>query len=149
MRTFRDHAHLEEVLGGVTKWDRTLQALRAGDRLPGVMYSVGDSLTTMRAGTGVLATDDLVARRRYLLVLSPVDGHAAVDVAPVAGLEVAVPYSDLTDHEHLRGAAERCTVPRGSVLVVGPDEAARVLPDPDTTVTVAHVTVEGATFHNK
>ncbi|MFE6970293.1 hypothetical protein [Isoptericola sp. NPDC057653] len=149
MRVFRDHAHLQEVLGGVPKWDRTLQALRADRGLAGVMYSVGDSLTSMRERTPALATDGLVARRRYLVALSPVDGDASVEVAPVAGLEVAAPYSDLSDRELLRGPGERRTVPRGAVLVVGPGEAVRVLPSPDVTAVVAHVTVEGATFHNK
>ncbi|OIV35623.1 hypothetical protein BIV57_20530 [Mangrovactinospora gilvigrisea] len=149
MRIFRDHAQLEDVLGGAAKWDRTLQALRAEERLPGVMYSVGDSLTTMRARTSALATEDLVARRRYLFVLSPVDGDAEVDVAPVAGLVAADAYSDLSDRHHLRGAGERRTVPRGAVLVVDAGEAVRVLPAPDVTAVVAHVTVEGATFHNK
>ncbi|MFF8916227.1 hypothetical protein ACF08M_23590 [Streptomyces sp. NPDC015032] len=149
MRIFRDHAHLEEVLGGVTKWDRTLQALRADRRLPGVMYSVGDSLTAMRERTPALATDHLVARRRYQHVLSPVDGDAEVELAPVAALEAVGGYNDLTDRQYLRGDGKRHTVPRGAVLVAGPDEAVRVLPSPDTTVTVAYVTVEGATFHNK
>ncbi|MFB7496455.1 hypothetical protein ACFC09_17510 [Streptomyces sp. NPDC056161] len=149
MRIFRDHAHLDEVLGGVTKWDRTLQALRADGRLPGVMYSVGDSLTAMRARTVALATDGLVARRRYQCVLFPVDGDAEVDVAHVATLDAADTYSDLTDRQHLRGDGERHTVPRGAVLVADPDEAVRILPVPDTTVVVAYVTVEGATFHNK
>ncbi|MFE7608447.1 MULTISPECIES: hypothetical protein [Streptomyces] len=149
MRIFRDRAHLEEVLGGVTKWERTLEALRAGGRHLGVMYSVGDSLTTMRARTTAFATDDLVARRRYQCVLSPVDGDAAVEVAPVATLAPAGPYSDLTDRRYLRGDARRHTIRRGAVLVIGPDEAVRVLPVPDTTVTVAYVTVEGATFPNK
>lgn len=149
MRIFRDHAHLEEVLGGVTKWDRTLQALRAEGRLPGVMYSVGDSLTTMRERAAALATDDFVERRRYQWVLSPVDGDAEVEVAPVTTLDAVESYSDLTDRRRLRGEGERHTVPRGSVLVAGPNEAIRVLPAPDTTVVVAYVTVEGATFHNK
>ncbi|MFF3494602.1 hypothetical protein ACFYWS_24980 [Streptomyces sp. NPDC002795] len=149
MRIFRDHAHLEEVLGGVTKWERTLQALRAEGRPLGVMYSVGDSLTTMREHTDALATEALVARRRYLYVLSPVDGDAEIESAPVATLEVDAPYSDLTDRQYLRGKGERHTVPRGAVLVAGPDEAVRVLPAPGTTAVVVHVTVEGATFHNK
>lgn len=149
MRIFRDHAHLEEVLGGVTKWERTLQALRTEGRPLGVMYSVGDSLTTMREHTDALATDAFVARRRYLYVLSPVDGDAEIESAPVAALEGAVEYSDLTDRQYLRGAGERHTVPRGAVLVAGPDDAVRVLPAPATTAVVAHVTVEGATFHNK
>ncbi|MFJ9174033.1 hypothetical protein [Streptomyces sp. NPDC102360] len=149
MRIFRDHAHLEEVLGGVTKWQRTLQALRAEGRPLGVMYSVGDSLTTMREHTDALATDDLVARRRYLYVLSPVDGDAEIETAPVATLDEATPYSDLTDRQHWRGEGERHTLARGAVLVAGPDEAVRILPAPRTTAVVAHVTVEGATFHNK
>jgi evolved beta-galactosidase subunit beta len=149
VRIFRDHAHLAEVLGGVTKWDRTLQALRADGRLPGVMYTVGDSLTAMRTRTSALATDDLVARRRYQYVLSPVGGNVEVDVAPVSALDAADVYSDLTDRQHMRGDSARHTVPRGAVLVADPDEAVRLLPTPDITVFVAYVTVEGVTFHNK
>ena len=41
------------------------------------------------------------------------------------------------------------TVPAGGVLLVDIDEAAQVATQPDVQVIALHVTVEGATFHNK
>ena len=40
-------------------------------------------------------------------------------------------------------------MPKGGVLVVDVEEAARVLPDPDVAAVMLHVTVEGYSFPNK
>ena len=129
---------------------RTLQALdNAPELLPGVAYSIVDSLTYRRDRTPQLTTDELVGRRRYHGVVAALDGDVQVDVAPKADLSEEGPYSDLTDRQPFSGDAETVTVPKGGVLVVDIDEAFRVLPAPESEAVLLHVSVEGATFHNK
>lgn len=156
MRLFTDRDVMREVMANHKKWARTLQALdTAPTLLRGVAYSIGDSLTYRKDLASSLATDELIGRRRYHGVVAPLDGDVRVAVAAKHDLEEAGPYSDLTDRQPFRGDAEVVTVPRGGVLVVGIDEAFRVLPEPhtethsDAEAVLLHVSVEGATFHNK
>lgn len=150
MRLFTQRETMREVMAGHKKWARTLQALdNAPSLLPGVAYSIVDSLTYRHDRTADLATDELVGRRRYHGVVAPLDGEVAVAVAKKAALTEEGPYSDLTDRQPFSGEAEIVTVPRDGVLVVDIDEAFRVLPTPDAQAVLLHVSVEGATFHNK
>lgn len=58
MRLFTDRDTMHEVMGGHKKWRRTLQALNnAPGLLPGVAYSIVDSLTYRKDATGELATE--------------------------------------------------------------------------------------------
>lgn len=137
-------------LTGHKKWIRTLEALEAAPTLQeGIAYSIGDSLTYRKATTAALATDDFVGRRRYHFVVAPLDGEVAVEVAPKASLDEQGDYSNLTDRQPFAGSGEVVTVPRDGVLIVDIDEAARILPHPDAPAVLLHVSVEGATFHNK
>lgn len=150
MRLFTDRATMHEVMGGHKKWRRTLQALENAPSLQsGVAYSIVDSLTYRKDRTSELATDELVGRRRYHGVVAALDGDVDVAVAPKADLVEVGAYSDLTDRQPFRGEAEVVTVPKNGVLVVDIDEAFRVLPTPDSEAVLLHVSVEGATFHNK
>ncbi|GAA3337879.1 beta-galactosidase subunit beta [Curtobacterium pusillum] len=149
MKTFTTLHAFREALGRETRWARTVSALETRDIQPDVMYSVGDSLTFMSARTGSLTTGDLVAHRRYHAVVHPVDGDAVVEIAPCASLRPLSAYDDLTDRQTFAGSGAAEHVPRGSVMILETHEAMRVLPSPDVTVVLAHVTVEGVTFHNK
>ena len=150
MHVFTNRAELDRLQGGATKWARTGEAL---DALPGLLenvtYSVGDSLTYRWATTDRLATADLVGHRRYLLVVAALDGDVHVEVAPTAQLSPSGPYDDLSDRQYFDGTDDLTVVPAGGVLVVDIDEAARILPSPQTAAAILRVTVEGATFHNK
>ena len=73
-------------LTGHKKWIRALEALEAAPGLAaGVAYSIGDSLTYRKGSTADLSTEDFVGRRRYHLVVAPLDGDAAVEIAPLYG----------------------------------------------------------------
>lgn len=149
MKIYPNHDLFEQVLGATTKWARTLQALRTENLLSGVTYSIGDSLTYRHVRTGDLGQQDLTGRRRYQLVVAPTGGDVTIDVAPQATLEPAGPYSDLSDRQTFTGQAESMLVPCGAIAVLAQDEAARIQDLPDVEAIVLHVTVEGATFHNK
>lgn len=150
MRVFQTRDLFDEVLGSTTKWGRTLEAIDASPELTeGVAYSVGDSLTYRRAGTADLATSDFVGRRRYHLVVAPTAGDVDVEIAAKGDLVPVEQYSDLTDRERFSGSGQTVRIPQDAVLIVDVDEAARIHPDPDSSAVVLHVTVEGATFHNK
>lgn len=150
MRLFTHRDTMREVMASHKKWSRTLQALDNAPQLQrGVAYSIVDSLTYRRDRTPELATDDLVGRRRYHGVVAALDGDVEVAVAPKASLTEEGPYSDLTDRQSFSGDAATVVVPEGGVLVVDIDEAFRVLPAPDADAVLLHVSVEGATFHNK
>ena len=150
MRLFTDHATMREILGGTKKWARALEALDAAPGLAsGVAYSIGDSLTYRKAPAASLSTDELVGRRRYHLVVAALGGEVAVEVAAKVDLAVGGAYDDLTDRQPFSGSGDTVRVPHGGVLVVDIDEAARILPSPDAEAVLLHVTVEGASFHNK
>lgn len=150
MRLFTDHATMREILGGTKKWARTLEALDAAPGLSaGVAYSIGDSLTYRKAPATALATEEMVGRRRYHLVVAALSGEVAVEVAAKVDLAVEGAYDDLTDRQLFTGSGETVRVPDGGLLVVDIDEAARILPAPCGEAVLLHVTVEGASFHNK
>lgn len=150
MRLFDNPDTLHDVLGAHRKWQRTLECIAEAPRLrAGAAYSIGDSLTYRRGDGAELGTADLVGRRRYSFVVAGLTGDVRVEVAPKAALTPVQPYSDLTDRELFAGSGEIVTVPQGAVLVVDIDEAARVLPDNPHEAVLLHVSVEGATFHNK
>ena len=150
MRLFESRELFAELTAGTKKWDRTVEALDVAPTLEaGVAYSIGDSLTYRRDAAAAFATDQLVGRRRYHQVVAATGGDVAVEIAAKTDLTEAGPYDDLTDRQPFDGAGVVTTVPSGGVLVVDIDEAARVLPNPASEAVVLHVTVEGATFHNK
>ncbi|GAA4893854.1 beta-galactosidase subunit beta [Tessaracoccus lubricantis] len=150
MRLFTDRDLMVEIMDGHKKWRRTIQALESAPTLQsGVAYSIVDSLTYRKDRTAELTTDELVGRRRYHGVVAALDGDVDVAVAPKADLTEEGDYSDLTDRQPYSGDAQIVTVPKGAVLVVDIDEAFRILPTPDAEAVLLHVSVEGATFHNK
>ena len=150
MHDFTNRAELDRLQGGATKWARAGQALDAAPHLlEDVTYSVGDSLTYRWATTDRLASPHLVGHRRYLLVVAALDGDVHVEVAATSQLTPLGPYDDLSDRQIFDGTGDLTVVPAGGILVVDIDEAARILPSPLTAAVTLHVTVEGATFHNK
>lgn len=150
MKLFDNTSLFAEVTTGTRKWERTLEALAATEGLDaGIAYSIGDSLTYRRGLAPAFATSSLVGRRRYHQVVAATGGDVVVEVAPKSRLAEAGPYDDLSDRQPFAGTGEAVTVPDGGILVVDIDEAARVLPAPASAAVVLHVTVEGATFHNK
>lgn len=157
MKIFPDPDALVREHGDARKWQRTRRAIESLGRVrPGVAHSVGDSLTYWRGtADGLLAAwragDGLVASRRYLNVLHAIDADLAVEVVPVAGADVRVPYNDLSDREVLDAAAgvSAATIPAGGVGVVGLGEAFRLVPGSGGQAAIIRVTVEGASFPNK
>lgn len=148
MRLFISREAFDDVLGGTTKWLRTGQAIDSAPSLPAaVTHSVGDSLTFRRGTARDLATETMIGRRRYHLVVAATRGVVRVEVG--SGLTPLAPYDDLSDRQPFAGSGEVVEVPEGGILIVGIDEAARIQPDPDASAVALHVTVEGATFHNK
>lgn len=150
MRLFTTLDLFAEVTAATKKWERTLEALDAAPTLAeGVAYSIGDSLTYRRGRAQAFATDHFIGRRRYHQVVAATGGDVVVDIAAKTDLTEAGPYDDLTDRQPFTGVGQTVTVPRDGILIVDIDEAARVLPTPDSEAVVLRVTVEGATFHNK
>lgn len=152
MRLFADAETAAEVLGAHRKWQRVLEAVALAPTLrEGVTHSIGDSLTYRVGSAADLATESLIGRRRYHLVFACLSGRAVVEVGRKDQLAAKGPYSDLSDRQPFAGSAESVEMPAGALLVVGIDEAARVRPDSDSDSRLVqlHVTVEGATFHNK
>ena len=150
MHIYDSRECFDASLDGVKKWMRTGQALDIAPTLiQGVAYSIGDSLTYWRDTATALATDDMVGRRRYLFVCSPINGDLRIVVAPKSALKCTEAYSDLTDRERFRGEGETVTVPAGGIFVADENEAVRVQPDDDVVAVEVHVTVEGYSFPNK
>ena len=143
MQLCSESADLAAAAGGGKRWRRVAEAVAAAPGLPaGPAFSIGDSLT-YRHGTGaVLGTDDLVGRRRYQFVVAALDGDVLVEVAQKTALTATAPYSDLTDRQRFSGPATLVTVPRGGLLVVDIDEAARILPESEADAVLLHVTIE-------
>lgn len=49
MQVFENLSQFQACLGNARKWERTLEAIKASEKcLPGVTYSVGDSLTWLK-----------------------------------------------------------------------------------------------------
>lgn len=150
MRLFSDAATMSEVLGSHRKWQRVREAVALAPSLrEGMAHSLGDSLTYRIGSAPEFATESLIGRRRYHLVFACLAGTAVVEVAGKDELTNTEPYSDLSDREGFAGSGAPVEVPAGALLVVGIDEAARVIPDAGATLVQLHVTVEGAGFHNK
>lgn len=150
MRLFDTRSAFDDVLGETTKWSRTGQAIDiAPELLQGVAYSIGDSLTYFSDDSAALATESMVGRRRYHLVVAGARGTVRLEVAPKRDLEASSDYDNLTDRQHFSGSGEVVEIPDGAICIVDIDEAARILPDTEAAAIQLHVTVEGATFHNK
>ncbi len=150
MRLFGTRAAFDDILGGTKKWSRTGEALDDARNLhPGVAYSIGDSLSYVSDDTTALAPDSLVGRRRYHLVVTSTRGTVRLEVAPKGSVNASTDYDNLTDRQHFSGSGEVVSIPEGGICIVDIDEAARILPDAETAAVQLHVTVEGATFHNK
>ena len=150
MRLLDTRESFDDILGGTRKWSRTGEAIDAAAELQrGVAYSIGDSLTYVANDTPALATDSLVGRRRYHLVVASTRGTVRVEVAAKSDLDATTAYDDLTDRQHFNGSGEIVSIPEGGICIVDIDEAARILPDAGAAAVQLHVTVEGATFHNK
>lgn len=150
MRLFETRSLFDDVLGGTKKWSRTGDAIDAAPDLhTGVAYSIGDSLTYVVDDTTALAKEPMVGRRRYHMVVASTQGTVRLEVAPKASLEASTNYDNLTDRQHFSGAGEMVDVPEGAICIVDIDEAARIIPDAEAAAVQLHVTVEGATFHNK
>lgn len=150
MHVYQTRKAFDAELSSVKKWVRCGQALDLASGLQrDVAYSIGDSLVYWWDEAASLAASDFVGHRRYLSVLSPIDGGLAVEIAPKSALQAIKPYSDLTDRERFAGAGERTVVQAGGVLVVDIDEAFRIPADQRVKAVVIHVTVEGYSFPNK
>lgn len=150
MRLFSTRASFDDLLGGTKKWSRTGEALDdVPNLLPGVAYSIGDSLTYVFDDTKALATRSLVRRRRYHLVVASTHGTVRLEVAPPGSVNESTDYDNLTDRQYFSGSGELVSIPEGGICLVDIDEAARILPDAETSAVQLLVTVEGATFHNK
>ena len=137
-------------LTGHKKWIRTAQALdvaptlQTGSPTPSVTPSPTAGVDRRPRHSRVRRSPSLPPRRRAARreLLTRRD-------APKAELAEQGAYCDLTDRQPFAGSGQVVRVPEGEVLVVDIDEAARILPDPAVEAVVLHVTVEGATFHNK
>lgn len=150
MRLFATRKDFDDILGETKKWSRSGEAMDAApDLQPAVAYSLGDSLTYLIGSPAALVTDHLVGRRRYHLVVAAMRGTILVEVAAIAGLDALAPYDDVTDRQPFAGSGTVIDVPESGVLIVGIDEAARILPAPVGQAIRLLVTVEGATFPNK
>lgn len=150
MRLFATRSDFDAVLGGTTKWSRTGEALDVSPTLHrGVAYSIGDSLTYVADDTAALATESLVGRRRYHMVVAGTRDTVRLEVGAKTDLDATSDYDDLTDRQYFSGTGDVVDIPEGGICIVDIDEAARILPDAGTAAVELHVTVEGATFHNK
>ncbi|MEO7586805.1 MAG: hypothetical protein ABIS84_02115 [Arachnia sp.] len=150
MRLFDTRAEFDNILGGTKKWSRTGEALDEASTLQeGVAYSIGDSLTYVADDVSALATESLVGRRRYHLVVASTRGTVRLEVARKGDLEEASGYDNTTDRQLFSGSGEVVSIPEGGICIVDIDEAARILPDAEVAAVQLHVSVEGATFHNK
>jgi evolved beta-galactosidase subunit beta len=150
MEIFTSVDDLARVLAAQTKWRRVAEALEKAPALPvGVAHSVGDSLTYWREPGPTTDEIAFIGKRRYLQVLHVLGGEQPIEHAPVGDLVPTDEYSDLADRQHLTGRGTVLEVVAGSVVVVGSEEAVRRLAAPEASLVTVHLTVEGATFHNK
>lgn len=149
MEIFSDLDDFTRVTAGPAKWSRTAQAIRtAPAHREGVMHSIGDSLTYVRTRRRH-DTDLFTGHRRYLEVVAAGDSPVEIEIAPASELRPRGDYSDLTDREHFEGTGRPVRLEPGQILVAAIDEALRQPQAAATACTVLHVSVEGATFHNK
>lgn len=149
MEIFTDVDQFERLAASATKWVRTAQAIRtAPAHAPGAMHSIGDSLTYIRTRRRY-DTDRFTAHRRYLEVVAAGDSPVDLEIAPTRDLRTCGDYRDLTDREHFSGSGPALRLEPGQILVTAIDEALRYVGTAADPCTVLHVSVEGATFHNK
>lgn len=149
MELFSDLDDFTRVTAGTTKWVRAAQAIRtAPSHSESVMHSIGDSLTYVRTRRRH-ETDLFVGHRRYLEVVVADTSSVELEIAPSTELEAHGDYDDVTDREHFEGEGTLVRLEPGQLLVTEIDEALRHLGAASDPYTVLHVSVEGATFHNK
>lgn len=149
MEIFSDLDEFARITAGIAKWDRTSQAIQAAQFHPErVMHSIGDSLTYIRT-TRRHETDLFTGHRRYVEVVAADASPVQIEIAQKHDLTPFGDYSDLTDREYFEGSGQDVRLEPGQVLITAIDEALRYPAPTDTPYTVVHVTVEGATFHNK
>lgn len=149
MEIFSDLDDFMRVTAGTTKWVRAAQAIRAApSHQEGVMHSIGDSLTYLRTRRRY-GTDLFTGHRRYLEVVAAGSSPVELEIAASSDLSARDDYSDLTDREHFEGTGRAVRLDPGQILVTEIDEALRYIGTASGACTVVHVSVEGATFHNK
>ncbi|MDO5719608.1 MAG: YhcH/YjgK/YiaL family protein [Actinomycetaceae bacterium] len=150
MRLFATLDDFGQVLGGVKKWDRTLEAIDCIDTvLPGVAYSVGDSLTWIKCQKQSCADDSLVASRRYQRVVYCSQGTVTIGYGTIDALTAVDDYSDLTDRQHFQGETHTISLSPGNIVIFETEEATALEPSDDFQGVILRVTVEGHSFHNK
>ncbi|MGP5198644.1 hypothetical protein ACTXKN_05745 [Brachybacterium alimentarium] len=149
MEIFSDLDDFTRVTSGTTKWLRAAQAIRtAPSHREGAMHSIGDSLTYLRTRRRH-ETELFTGHRRYLEVIAAGETPVALEVAASRDLTARGDYSDLTDREHFEGVGRAVRLDPGQILVTEIGEALRYVGAASSAYTVVHVSVEGATFHNK
>lgn len=149
MEIFSDLDDFTRVTSGTTKWLRAAQAIRtAPSHREGAMHSIGDSLTYLRTRRRH-ETELFTGHRRYLEVIVAGETPVALEVAASSDLTARGDYSDLTDREHFEGVGRAVRLDPGQILVTEIGEALRYVGAGSSAYTVVHVSVEGATFHNK
>ena len=132
-----------------TSWQRCSQALQQVCTLPPEeAHSIGDSLTYVRTKRPTPRPHVFVGRRRYRIVIMALEEPVNLSVAVKSDLDVAEPYSDLTDRELLIGNGECTQIEPGEILVLDIDEAMHVSHF-GPPVGMIFLTIEAATFHNK
>lgn len=150
MKLFATLDDFIQVLGGVKKWDRTIEAIHGVDTvLPGVAYSVGDSLTWIKCQEQSCRDDSLVASRRYQRVVYCSHGSINVACGTVDTLTAIDDYSDLTDRQHFHGKTHTISLSPGNIAIFEAEEATALDPSDDFQGVILRVTVEGHSFHNK
>lgn len=147
---YRSVDDMAAVRAGITKWDRTLEAIGRADGLTAeVAHSVGDSLTYWRTTTGALTGDQLTGHRRYHTVLVSLRGTVGIELSDQNALTAVSSYSDLSDRQTFTGTGTHHRLDEGELMIVPIDWAWRVQSGDTADILVLRVTVEGATFHNK
>lgn len=149
MEIFSDLDDFTRSATGATKWARAAQAIRTAPlHTEGAMHSIGDSLTYLRTRRRY-DTNLFIGHRRYLEVVAAGEGPVDLEVAPTSALTARADYSDLTDREYFESTGQQLRLAPGQILVTTIDEALRYVGTAVEPCTVLHVSVEGATFHNK
>lgn len=150
MEIFSNLEDFVRITSGTAKWDRAAQAISlAPHHAEGVMHSIGDSLTYLRTRRRH-DTALFTGHRRYLEVVAAGEGEVELEIAPASALVAHGDYDDTTDREHFDGAGTTLRLAPREICVLAIDEALRYpAAGAAEPFTVLHVSVEGATFHNK
>lgn len=131
------------------KWQRCVEAINNLDNiLPGVAYSIGDSLT-YRVSTQNTTDALFVGHRRYFDVHYYLQGTQKIEYAPKSALQIVECYRDETDREYLKGCGTTVQVREGQLVICDIDEACRFISEEPVKKVVLRVTVEDGYFHNK